>query len=666
MDRKLLAILMLGWPLALGAGELNELGPRQSFDRSAADGRLIVLFRRPAGPDRVRGLGERVHVGLTHSREINERLHLVRVDEAGQSLESIAAQLRRDPDVELVSLDRRRYAHAVPNDSLYAGQWYLQASNPAAVDAESAWDVSTGSSGVVIAILDSGVRFEHPDLGRAAQGGKLLPGYDFVSGESASSFLVANDGDGWDADPSDPGDWVNSSDTAKTQFSTCKIADSSWHGTRTAGMIGAATNNASGIAGVTWSAWLLPVRVLGKCGGFDSDIMAAMRWAAGLHVNGVPDNPYPAKIINMSLGNSSPTPCTVYQSVVTEITQHGVLIIASAGNDGGSVDEPANCPGVLGVAGLRHAGTKVGYSNLGREIGISAPAGNCGGTSGACLYSLDTTTNKGLTAPTGFAYTDQINFNLGTSFSAPIVSGVAGLMLSVNGRLDPATLIKRIGTGASSFPTPAVDSAGVPLPVCHTPASATVVQSSECVCTTAVCGAGMLNASGALHEALRPIVSIRSTGVIAAGASLKLDAGASSAACGRTLATYDWSAIDSHGRAVALTANNASTTSLSAPSSGTVAVTLTIADNTGATDTGVIHLTSSSADRVGPGATTASACPKAISVSNASSAGSSNAGSSSGGGGAIGAWLLAGAAALLGWRNLRSRRRLGRRLQSSQ
>ena len=198
-------------------------------------------------------------------------------------------RLRADPEVEYAVLDQRRYPHATnPNDPLFAGQWYLKSTEVSAVNAIDAWDHGQGSTGVVIAVLDTGVLYDHPDLGRGDNGGKLLPGFDFVSGTAQ-----ANDGDGRDADPSDPGDWINDTDKTNAAFTGCDVSGSSWHGTRVAGMIGALTNNAAGVAGLDWNSFLLPVRVLGKCGGIDSDILAGMRWAAGLHVDGVPDNPDP-------------------------------------------------------------------------------------------------------------------------------------------------------------------------------------------------------------------------------------------------------------------------------------------------------------------------------------------------------------------------------------
>jgi serine protease len=159
----------------------------------------------------------------------------------------------------------------------------------------------------VVAVLDTGVRFEHPDLGQATAGGPLLPGYDFVSNAE-----IGNDGDGRDADPSDPGDWTTAAENSNSSgtFYQCDpegvgnavATSSSWHGTTTASLVAARTNNSLGMAGTAPGVKVLPVRVLGKCFGYDSDIVAAMRWAAGIHIDGVPDNPNPAKVINLSLG----------------------------------------------------------------------------------------------------------------------------------------------------------------------------------------------------------------------------------------------------------------------------------------------------------------------------------------------------------------------------
>jgi serine protease len=291
------------------------------------------------------------------------------------------------------------------------------------------------------------------------------------------------------------------------------------------GILGAITNNNAGIAGMTWNPYLLPVRALGKCGGFDSDIIAGMQWAAGMSVTGVPDNPYTADIINLSLGGSG-TCTSDYQNLINMLTTMGVLVVASAGNETGPVDVPGNCTGVLAVVGLRNVGTKVGYSSFGSEAGIAAPAGNCVNTTGPCLRSIDTTTNFGLTTPGTNGYTDETNSNLGTSFSAPIVSGIAALMRAVNANLTPPQLIARMESSASVFPANTGN-----LPVCPN----TDPSSGQCSCVAGQCGAGMVNALSAVNAALNPI------GVITATGNTMFDASGSVAACNLAIETYAWS-----------------------------------------------------------------------------------------------------------------------------
>ncbi len=212
-----------------------------------------------------------------------------------------------------------------------------------------------------------------------------------TTGAALGTYLHANDGDGWDPDPSDPGDWISSADQQNSLFpaSDCPADNSTWHGTRVVGVYGAITNNDVGTAGMTWGSasapgpWALPVRALGKCGGYDSDIIAGIQWAAGLPVinpegPAVPANPYPADIINLSLGGGTDSCSSAngapYQSAFTTVTAMDILIVISAGNGGtpgttAPVELPANCsavvPGVIAVAGLRNVGTKVGYSSFG-------------------------------------------------------------------------------------------------------------------------------------------------------------------------------------------------------------------------------------------------------------------------------------------------------------
>jgi serine protease len=514
-------------------------------------------------------------------------------------------ELRSRTDIAFAVEDQRRYAHAVPSDALFSSQWYLQDTQPGAIAANLAWDVTTGGSGTVVAVLDTGVRFDHPDLQRAWQTGKLLPGYDFVSGEDTTSFLTANDGNGRDADPSDPGDWIDSADKQNALFRDCPIQTSSWHGTRVSGLIGAASNNGIGIAGVSWGTWILPVRVLGKCGGYDSDIFPAMRWAAGLHVDGVPDNPYPAKILNLSFGSDGA--CTPgYQSVIQELAAIGVLVVVSAGNASGPVEAPANCPLAMAVAGIRHAGTKVGYSSLGPEVAIAAPAGNCFNLSGPCLYSLTTTYDIGTTGPAGSDYTNQQKTNLGTSFSAPLVAGVAALMHSVNGKLSATQLNSRLRESTRPFPSnPALNDCPVPA---NDP-------NPECNCTTATCGAGMLYAPGAVTAAQRPIANIVAPGNFAAGSVITLDASNSAAACNRSIASFSWTVINAIGTSPPVVTNSSQANlQLNAPLSGSYTLSVLVTDNEGSTDSGDIVVHSSFVENRTTAIAVAPACPTTINV----------------------------------------------------
>ncbi len=390
------------------------------------------------------------------------------------------------------------------------GQWYLRAPIDvvqSSINVEPAWDLGAGGSPVVVATIDTGVRFDHPDLQRAAFGGTLLPGYDMISDPD-----VANDGDGRDADPSDPGDWVTDAEINQRggPFYQCdtQASPSSWHGTQTTGLIGALTNNGLGMASVGHGVMVLPVRVLGKCGGFDSDAIAGAMWASGLSVPGVPGNPSPARVLNLSFGYDGVC-SSAWTDAIRQINAAGAVVVAAAGNSTGhAVGVPANCPGAIAVTGLRHVGTKVGFSDLGPEISISAPGGNCVNTGAGtpCLYPILTTSNTGTTTPAtdangGSIYTDSFNVSLGTSFSAPLVAGTAALMLSVQPTLTPAQVRGLLQATARPFPTTGGGTVGNPVPQCAAPQPQGIAQVDqlECYCTTLTCGAGMLDAGAALR-----------------------------------------------------------------------------------------------------------------------------------------------------------------------
>jgi len=554
---------------------------------------------------RAGGLGVRAGLALQAGGAVDERTQVVTA--RGVSPVALAARLRNDPDVEFAVVDQRRRIARVPNDPLFqpspvpaggpaSGQWYLKppqaarlsAGNEivASIDAQGAWDISTGSPDVVVAVLDTGVRFDHPDLA-----GKLLPGFDMVR-----DAALANDGDGRDADASDPGDWVSSADLGNDLFDGCEVADSSWHGTAVAELIGAATDNATGMAGSGWATRILPVRVLGKCFGYDSDIVAGMRWAAGLSVPGLPANPNPAKVLNLSLGDTADTvtPCaqTLYASAVSEVLAAGAVVVVAAGNGTGrAVQPPGNCGGVITVAGVRHIGTKVGYSNIGPEVTLAAPAGNCVNdpvTPGQpCLFPVLSTGNAGATTPAGAIYSNALNYGVGTSFAAPLVSGTAALMLAANPSLTPAQVKSVLANTARAFPfrgAPA-DSGGA-VPQCQAPGSTDQVQ---CYCNGTTCGAGLLDASWAVYSAAfsapLPVIGLSGASAVVAGQPVTLTGAGTVLAGGRSVQSWRWTLIDGGGVVSGFAGGGASATtptvSVTPAGVGRFSLRLTVTDSTG-------------------------------------------------------------------------------------
>ncbi len=566
---------------------------RQSATNAAAVPRTV---------QRAVALGARVGLPLTDGRALDARTQVIQA--SGLDSATLAARLRQDAEVELAVVDGRRRIQAAPNDPLYAdgqtattpqaGQWYLRAPNPmtlSSIDVESAWAISSGNPNLVVAVLDTGVRFDHPELTS-----KLLPGYDFVGADGTVpplTYLGANDGNGWDADASDPGDWLSAADLTNPVFVGCDGGggpiNSSWHGTQVSGLIAAASNNGVGMAGIA-DVKILPVRVLGKCGGFDSDILAAMRWAAGLSVPGVPINPNPARLINMSLGSagscSDPNGTgSLYQSAVAELRLAGVSVIASAGNDSRAVNLPANCPGVIAVGGLRQIGTKNGFSSLGPDVVISAPGGNCvNAASQPCLYPILSATDLGTSSPLGPGYTDGgATAAIGTSFSAPQVTGVAALMLSINASLWPDELRTLLRSSARAFPTTSTDPT---VTTCVDPASLPAATDQlECFCTTTTCGAGMLDAGAAVRAAQNTLgqmlVRLGVVGQPALGGVVTLDGSGSMPVPGTTLSAWHWT-LDAPQVAEFVGGDGRSSIGLHLIRPGSVTLTLTVTDSAGA------------------------------------------------------------------------------------
>lgn len=625
----------LGWPVVRSAVGLlaafvffglpagRALAAPATAALAPVDGEVIVVFK-PQGDtvrryaltaratkadvqgvlnQRALALGGRVKRSLISVTPVGATAQVVRAE--GVDAPTLARQLAADPDVAAAAPNGRKRRTSAPNDPLYAaavpgvrpngpdaGQWYLRAPTStfvSAIDIEAAWAHTQGSNNVVVAVLDTGVRFDHPDLGRVATGGPLLPGYDFVS-----NTTVANDGGGRDDDASDPGDWITQADLASATFRDCPTSGSSWHGTATASLIAATTNNSVGMAGAAPGVRVVPVRVLGKCFGTDADIQAAMLWAAGISQPGVPDNPNPARVINMSLGGGDS--CGTYQSVVDQIVARGVVIVAAAGNSaGGPVGAPANCQGVLGIAALRHAGSKVGFSDLGPEIALAAPGGNCVNTApgSPCLYPILAATDSGTQGPAGASWTNSYDITVGTSFSAPLVAGVAALMVSRQSSLTVAGVRTVLQSTARPFPSTGADNGTDPTPVAQCHASVANVEQLQCYCVTGLCGAGMLDAGAALTAlaTAAPVTGPQaraevSTASPTAGQLVSLTAANSVAGTGGALRSYEWALVSGGGIASAFSsATNGVTAALTPSAAGSFSVRLTVTDASGLTDT---------------------------------------------------------------------------------
>jgi serine protease len=476
----------------------------------------------------------------------------------GSELEDAMRRLRLHPDVAFVEPNVRVPLAQVPNDTNFALQWHLgsRTGAAAALNMTNTWAITTGTASITVAVLDTGVLRNHPDL--LAMGSRLLPGYDFV--EDVDN---ANDGNGRDADASDPGDWVTSAEALSPTFAGCDRADSSWHGSFIIGQIAAATNNSAGIAGINWNANILPVRVSGKCGALLTDILDGMRWAAGLPVAGVPNNANPAKVINLSFGGDRACSAS-YQTVIDELASRGTLVVVAAGNGTGSqsrqLKRPADCRGVMAVGAVQRDGLKTAYSFVGSNMALMTTGGH-GSSASTLLLSAD---NAGLTVPAVHTY----DYKAGTSFSAPLAAGVASLMLAVNPNLTPDALIARMKT--SSLPH-------VSLALFPSCASSDTV---ACNCTTSVCGAGLLNPQGAVQLAVNPAAVIAAVGSPGVGATVVLDGRASVAVGTPTVAGYAWSQIS--GPALSLPAANSSVTQVVLPSTaGEFIFKLSVTDTLG-------------------------------------------------------------------------------------
>ncbi|MGA5872589.1 S8 family peptidase [Streptomyces cinereoruber] len=358
-----------------------------------------------------------------------------------QDVTKVMDAFRADPAVASVEPDIRAYAMAVtPNDTDYAKQWDLFEPT-GGMNVPAAWDKTTGS-GVTVAVIDTGYA-AHSDLAA-----NVVSGYDFIS-----SSGDARDGNGRDADAKDEGDW-NATDNECGLGS--KASSSSWHGTHVAGTIGAVTSNAKGIAGIAYNAKIQPVRVLGKCGGSSADIADAITWASGGTVPGVPANPTPAKVVNLSLGGASSTCPSVYQTAINGAVARGTTVVVAAGNSNANTSgfTPANCSNVITVASTSREGNRSYYSNYGTVVDVSAPGGetrratDTPGTVTTPENGILSTLNSGSTTQS----TENYKPYQGTSMAAPHIAGLAALLKSAKSTLTPADIESAIKANARPLP----------------------------------------------------------------------------------------------------------------------------------------------------------------------------------------------------------------------
>jgi len=368
-------------------------------------------------------------------------------------VDKVVAEIAADPAVKYAQVDVKlqrtelpkatlEQPQLVPNDPLYAQyQWHLSSAT-GGINSPAAWDVSKGD-GVVVAVLDTGILPNHPDVAV-----NLLQGYDFISDAETSRRPT----DARVPGALDYGDWVENDNEC---YAGSLAEDSSWHGSHVAGTVAEATNNGVGMAGVAPNATVLPVRVLGKCGGYLSDIADAITWASGGTVAGVPANANPAEVINMSLGGSG-TCDTLYQDAINGAVARGTTVVVAAGNSAGNAANfrPASCANVIAVGATRITGGIAYYSNYGAAVDLSGPGGggSVDGNPGGFVWQNGYT---GATTPTSGNYT-YMGMG-GTSMASPHVAAVAALVQSAviaagNAPLTPAALETLLKQTARPFP----------------------------------------------------------------------------------------------------------------------------------------------------------------------------------------------------------------------
>ena len=596
----------------------GTLRPQSEYAGAAAVQRWSAAAQLPVG----------------YLRPMSGGAHVVTLPQAMtlDDAQTVAQRMEASGQFDYVSPDRILRPMAMAGDPLFNQQWNLlppSATAAGGANVTAAWDTTTGAPTVGIGIVDTGIRADHADFA----GVSFAPGYNFVrssamtgltdpkTGTAIPTGFVNNGANNSTAnyDPSDPGDWISSSDAASFPTLCGSQSNSSWHGTFVAGQI-AAQHNSIGIAGIAPSVRVQMARALGKCGGSTSDIMDAMTWLAGGTVPRLANNPTPAKVISMSLGGTGPCSSSE-QAAITAARALGATIVAAAGNESGPVDSPANCTGAIAVTAHTVEGDSAWYANVGTQTAISAPGGGVGTVIRGVGTGILSLSNTGTTGPVASPSGDRYANDVGTSMATPHVSAVAALMLSIQPALTPDNITAILKQSARPFPA-----------------------GTYCATHPGVCGAGMLDAGSAIAQTQgQPTVHVgASASSVSANANVTLTA-VGGPGYGRSAGNPLWA--QTAGAPVSLTtsapdANGNSTATFTPTAAGVYSFSVALTNSGGITATDSVSVTVAGAP-TSPGTDTGAGT-----------------GASSGGGGGGGGAIGFGYAALLLAASLA--RRLGR------